>query len=38
MTHKHAFEVMDRSFRDIMKQRDYHLATRPFGRKIVVRG
>ncbi|XP_074289416.1 uncharacterized protein LOC141614569 [Silene latifolia] len=38
MTHKHGFEVVDRSLKDVMRVVDARNATLPFGGKVVVFG
>ena len=38
MTHRHAFEAVDRTLRDLMKAVDPLLEEKPFGRKVVVFG
>ena len=38
MAHKHTFEALDRSLRDIMKQVSHELEALPFGGKTVVLG
>lgn len=38
MTHRHAFEAVDRTLRDLMKAVDQSLEEKPFGGKVVVFG
>jgi len=38
MTHRHAFEAVDRTLRDLMKAVDPLLEEKPFGGKVVVFG
>lgn len=38
MTHKHCFEAVDRTFRDILRNVDPNNENRPFGGKVVVLG
>jgi hypothetical protein len=36
MTHRHAFEAVDRTLRDLMKTVDLLLENKPFGGKVIV--
>ena len=36
MTHRHAFEAVDRTLRDLMKTVDPLLENKPFGGKVIV--
>ena len=38
MTHRHAFEAVDRTLRDLMKAVDSILEKKPFGDKVIVFG
>ena len=38
MIHRHAFEAVDRTLRDLMKAVDQSLEEKPFGGKVVVFG
>jgi len=38
MTHRHAFEAVDRTLKDLMKAIDPSLEDKPFGGKVVVFG
>ena len=38
MTHRHAFEAVDRTLRDLMKAVDQSLKEKPFGGKVIVFG
>ena len=38
MIHRHAFEAVDRTLRDLMKAIDPSLEKKPFGGKVVVFG
>ena len=38
MTHRHAFEAVDRTFKDLMKAVDPSLEEKPFGGKVIVFG
>ena len=38
MTHRHAFEAVDRTLRDLMKTVDLLLKNKPFGGKVIVFG
>ena len=38
MTHRHAFEAVDRTLRDLMKAIDPSLEDKPFGDKVIVFG
>lgn len=38
LNHKHVFEAVDRSFRDIMRQEDKNNLNKPFGGKTVLLG
>lgn len=38
MMHRHAFEALDRTLRDIMKQVDPDFYDIPFGNKVIVMG
>ena len=38
MTHRHAFEAVDRTLRDLMKVVDPLLEEKPFGGKVIVFG
>ena len=38
MTHRYAFEAVDRTFKDLMKAVDPSLEEKPFGGKVIVFG